>query len=152
MSQNQLDRRKFLSVGAAGVAVAAVGMRAVIAQDENGEGTPVATPGTPGATPGASPAASPAAGATEITVVAIDIDYERAELSMPADTDVEVTLVNEGALPHDWNVEDTEFGTEVIPGGEETTITVNLPAGDYIYFCSVPGHREAGMEGTLTVE
>jgi uncharacterized cupredoxin-like copper-binding protein len=155
MSHSQFDRRKFVSIGAIGVAAAAVGISAVVAQDDD-EGTPVATPGTPGATPaatpGASPVASPAASGTSITVVGIDIAYEQTELMIPADTDVEVTLVNEGTLEHDWNVEDTDFGTEIIPGGEETTITVNLSAGEYVYFCSVPGHREAGMEGTLTVE
>jgi uncharacterized cupredoxin-like copper-binding protein len=40
--------------------------------------------------------------------------------------------------------------TDVITA-ETTTLTENLDAGDYIFYCSVSGHREAGMEGTLTV-
>ena len=147
MAQGQIDRRKFFSVGAVGIAASAVGMRAVMAQD--GTSTPVASPG---ASPEASPSASPAAGGTAVTVTAVDIDFEPSELTIPADTDVEITLVNEGVLQHDFNIEDTEFHTELLDAGKEETITVNLSAGEYVYFCSVPGHREAGMEGTLTVE
>ncbi|CAN5810663.1 hypothetical protein BH20CHL2_BH20CHL2_12340 [soil metagenome] len=156
MSQAQFGRRKFVSIGAVGVAATAIGISAVVAQDDDDNGTPVATSGTagatPGATPGASPMASPEASGTSLTVIGIDIAYEQEELTIPADTDIEITFVNEGALEHNFVVEDSEFATEVLAGGEEETITVNLTAGEYIYFCSVPGHRAAGMEGTLTVE
>lgn len=68
---------------------------------------------------------------------------------------VTVHLTNESPVPHDVAIEDEggkEIGkTEVIAEGEDET-TVNLKPGEYTFFCSVPGHREAGMEGTLTVE
>lgn len=158
MSRAQFNRRKFVSVGAIGVAVSAIGIGAVVAQEEQDEsGGPGATPGaspgaSPMASPGASPAASPVASGGPITITAVDIAYDQDELTIPADTDVEVTLVNDGALQHDWVVEDSDFATELLNGGEEETITVNLPAGEYVYFCSVPGHQAAGMEGTLIVE
>ena len=71
---------------------------------------------------------------------------------MPADTDVTIHLTNEGMLQHDFVIEDTDFRTELLNGGESDEIVVNLPAGEYTYYCSVAGHREAGMVGTLTVE
>ncbi len=42
-------------------------------------------------------------------------------------------------------------GTDVITD-DTTTATVELEAGDYTFYCSVPGHQDGGMEGDLTVE
>jgi plastocyanin len=36
--------------------------------------------------------------------------------------------------------------------GSTTTLALQLPPGNYVFFCSVPGHRQSGMEGTLIVE
>jgi uncharacterized cupredoxin-like copper-binding protein len=33
-----------------------------------------------------------------------------------------------------------------------TSFNVTLKTGTYTYYCSVPGHRQAGMQGTLTVK
>lgn len=147
MSMKQFDRRKLLAAGAFTTTAAAVGIRAVVAHD--GEGTPKATPGTPHASPVASPAA--ASGETA-TITGVDIGFEPSELAIPADVDVEIVFVNEGVLEHDLHIEDTEFASDHLMGEGSTTMTVNLPAGEYAYICTVAGHREAGMEGTLIVE
>ena len=69
----------------------------------------------------------------------------------------EVTLEfsNGQSTPHDVALEDssgkTVGQTEVIAEGEDTAV-VNLKPGTYKFFCTIPGHREAGMEGTLTVK
>lgn len=66
-----------------------------------------------------------------------------------------VDFTNPQPLSHDVAIEDSsgsEVGaTEVIGEGSDSTV-VDLKPGDYTFFCTVPGHREAGMEGTLTVK
>jgi uncharacterized cupredoxin-like copper-binding protein len=69
--------------------------------------------------------------------------------------EVTVNFTNPQPLSHDVAIEDSSgkevAATEVIGEGSDSTVA-NLKAGKYTFFCSVPGHREAGMEGTLTVK
>ncbi len=68
---------------------------------------------------------------------------------------VTIDFNNPQSLTHDVAIEDSSGGevgaTELIADGSDST-TVNLEPGTYTFYCSVPGHREAGMEGTLTVK
>ena len=119
------------------------------------DGTPSASPmASPAGSPAASPAASPVAGqpASGITVEMVDIAFNPTELSIPADTDVTVNLANNGVLPHNFNIDEVNVHSGDVPGGESTTLTLNLPAGSYKYYCNIPGHAESGMVGQLTVE
>ncbi len=81
----------------------------------------------------------------------VDITYEVKEFSIPANTDVVVTLPNHGALEHNFVIDELSIASPLVPGGESGSVTINAPAGEYQYYCSVPGHKEAGMVGTLTV-
>lgn len=68
---------------------------------------------------------------------------------------VTIDFNNPQALPHDVKIESKSGeeigGTETVSEGSDSA-TVNLKPGAYTFYCSVPGHREAGMEGTLTVK
>jgi plastocyanin len=68
---------------------------------------------------------------------------------------VTVDFTNPQPLTHDVAIEDssgkTIGKTELIAEGSDSAV-VNLKPGEYTFYCSVPGHREAGMEGTLTVK
>ena len=80
--------------------------------------------------------------------------YDATALEAPAGT-VSLVLTNDSSVPHNVAIE-AEDGTvvvegEIFSGGGTRTTTAELEAGTYTFFCSVPGHREAGMEGTLTV-
>jgi len=69
---------------------------------------------------------------------------------------VSIDFNNPQTLSHDVAVEDSsgkELGkTELVAQGSSTGTIGTLKPGKYTFFCTVPGHREAGMEGTLTVE
>jgi plastocyanin len=68
---------------------------------------------------------------------------------------VTVDFNNPQGLTHDVAIENEKgetVGQTDLIAGEETSTTVNLKPGTYKYYCTVPGHREAGMEGTLVVK
>jgi mono/diheme cytochrome c family protein len=58
---------------------------------------------------------------------------------------------NESGTPHNIVIDGKGKG-EVVQDGGVSEFEADFTAGDYEYYCSVPGHREAGMEGKLTVE
>jgi plastocyanin len=104
--------------------------------------TQIATP-----VPAASPEAEPAA----LTITMFDLAFEPKTVTIPADTPVTITLVNQGFLPHNLSIPDHDVSVNV-KGGETSTVVVTLPAGEYRFVCGIPGHTEAGMTGTLVVE
>jgi len=60
---------------------------------------------------------------------------------------------NDGKIPHDLvvNGEGMKKGTPLIDPGQSNSLKVDLKAGTYDVYCSVPGHKQAGMDLTLTV-
>ena len=121
--------------------------------DETVVDAAAATPQASGATPaagGEEQAAGAGAGET-VTVESYDIYFEPSELSIPADTDVTVSLPNDGVTLHNFSIDELGISVDIAPGATEETV-INAPAGEYEYYCNVPGHKPAGMLGTLTVQ
>jgi uncharacterized cupredoxin-like copper-binding protein len=58
---------------------------------------------------------------------------------------------NDSSVPHDISLEGGPKG-EVVQGGKTSKITADLKPGKQTFYCSVPGHEQAGMKGTLTVK
>ena len=119
----------------------------------------VAMPGEdPGrlATIGASKAAGTATeqnGVLDIPVAASGLAYKFADATAQAGP-ITVKSENPQTTPHDIAIEGNGVnakGAEVTNGGV-SQFKADLKPGDYTFFCSVPGHREAGMEGKLTVK
>ncbi len=107
--------------------------------------------GTPSASgsPSASAAASPGAALGEITISAFDLGFDPATVDVAEPGVYTVLFDNTGAIAHDLTFAD---GTKLTAeAGEMATGTITIPAGGTTFLCTVPGHSDAGMTGTVTV-
>lgn len=91
-------------------------------------------------------------GSDAVTIVSTEFAFDPDTFTIAADTDVVVTLDNSGGIvEHDLTID--ELDVEIYAGPTEIVDgTINAPAGTYTFYCSIPGHREAGMHGVLTVQ
>jgi heme/copper-type cytochrome/quinol oxidase subunit 2 len=100
------------------------------------------------------PASTPIPGAPEVRVTLGNFFLEPSVIRLPKNADVNLTVVNPAstAVAHDLTV--PALGIHVVArAGESVTIGLRaLPAGTYDAFCSVPGHIETGMRGSVVVE
>ncbi len=113
--------------------------------------SPKATTGTPA--PPSSPAAGNASSSLKLVASpAGQLSYDTKQLSAKAGT-VTITMANMSQLEHNVTIASgsTVLGATPTFGGGTRTLTLKLKPGTYTFYCSVPGHRQAGMEGTLTV-
>lgn len=124
-----------------GVRVVAVGAAIAVACGSGGQGASDASGGGGGS-----------GGASSVQVTGTDaLEYAPSNLTAAAGT-VTITLRAEPATRHTVVIEELD-DREVVAAeaGAEATGTVDLEPGEYTFYCDVPGHRPAGMEGTLTV-
>jgi plastocyanin len=80
--------------------------------------------------------------------------YQETSLTAKAGNDT-IDFDNPAPLAHDVCVEDSggkQLGCSDTVTDGKASLTLNLKSGTYTYYCSVDGHRAAGMEGTLTVQ
>lgn len=170
--------RRFLLVAA--LSVAALGIAACNGDGEgdglddplNGDGTTTTTQtatetATQTETATATETADGGGGsAGALDVEMIDINYSQNEITATAGEELAIDFENTGVLEHTFTIDEIEAeGVSDEYQGDEAAIDVVLQAGEtaslsftpteageYEFYCTVPGHREAGMVGTLTVE
>lgn len=100
-----------------------------------------------------------------------DIEFSQDELTFATGEVIELELENAGGLEHDFTINRIGTPSAVEAGsggeqrhggsfavhvaldrGEEATVRLRLDEpGEYHFYCNVPGHRSAGMQGTITV-
>lgn len=80
--------------------------------------------------------------------------FEEKNVTTTAGNDT-IEFDNASSTPHNVQIEDSSgadvAGTDTI-SGSQTSTTADLKPGTYTFYCSIPGHRDAGMEGTITVK
>lgn len=97
---------------------------------------------------------APAGGGAMLSVTGTDgLMFEPDRLSASAG-EATVELTAQEGVRHTFAVEGVKGGEPIVEAqpGQTATGSVQLEPGTYTFFCDVPGHREAGMEGTLTVK
>jgi plastocyanin len=110
-----------------------------------------------GTTP--DPTASETTGGTDSSTIKLSADpsgalrYEQPAVDAKAG-ELTLEFTNEASVPHDVKIEDAgeEIGGTDDISNDTVSTKLDLKPGRYTFYCSVGGHREAGMEGTLNVE
>ena len=93
----------------------------------------------------------PYAEATVVEVTATDLAFDPSSITIDAGQATNLRLTNEGQVFHDLTIPDLDVTLAAEPGETDTAaITVDTP-GTSEFLCTVPGHADAGMRGTLTV-
>ncbi len=91
-------------------------------------------------------------GALTWTILSSDLVYDEAPSTGTAG-EVTIAMDNQSGLEHNVVFEGFQSDAALVDGAAVIDVaTVEVPAGTYTYYCSIPGHRAAGMEGEITFQ
>ena len=89
---------------------------------------------------------------TEIKMTAAEFVFTPKDISAPAGKGIKLTIKNTGTVEHDFTIDSPAVKIPVPVAREVSKSIGTLPAGTYAFWCTVAGHKEGGMTGTLTVK
>src|SRR5687768_1888242 len=92
-----------------------------------------------------------AAQAKALNVVATDLKFDSKETKLEGPGQVKVRLENQGVIEHDFSIEGLRGKAYAGPKKTGEGTFQIATAGTYVFYCSIPGHKEAGMQGKLVV-
>jgi uncharacterized cupredoxin-like copper-binding protein len=143
-------KRRFAALIVVGAAIA-VPVAGCGGGDDNDNTSADTSEATQASTSGGE-AATGAGGTVDLT--ATDYKFNPSDTSVKSG-EVTFTLKNDGGTAHSLEIEDVNGQDQELEGdvspGQDGTLKVNLPPGKYEFYCPVPGHKELGMEGDITV-
>ncbi len=130
----------FAGVLAAGAISSSAGMRSL--EEESAEGGEVPAP----------PVGVEIPEGALLFAAGTGLEFTEAPTTATAG-EVTIALDNSGGLPHNVTIEGVNGDRPIVEATNAVEVgTVTLDPGTYTFYCSVPTHREGGMEGSLTVE
>jgi nitrite reductase (NO-forming) len=91
------------------------------------------------------------AGARTVDIAAADFSFQPAEITVRAGEVVNLRLQNKGVTVHDLVIPSHGVWLVAPPGASVAAGFRADRPGEYEFYCSVPGHREAGMTGKIIV-
>jgi uncharacterized cupredoxin-like copper-binding protein len=98
---------------------------------------------------GASAAPAP----TSVTITGTEFAYDPSTVFATAGSSVKLVLENKGTVEHDINIDALGLQMDLVKPGQTGELTVpDVKAGSYQFWCTVAGHKEAGMTGVLEVK
>lgn len=104
----------------------------------------------PGNRPVVDVPSTPVSPAAPVTVTVQEMAFIPGRIEVPAGR-ITLQLTNAGSLEHDFSVDALHISPNVRPG-ETVEVTFDAKPGEYAVYCSLPGHKDAGMAATLAVE
>ena len=144
--QNWLQRyQSHLLIGGLSVLVTAIALSPLILGSMSRSGT-LAAPA-----PGRATNTAPTSLTSNVAVTASEFTFTPTSAQVPVGQRVTFTLTNTGVVEHDLTIQGTGFAISANPGQTATgEFTFDKPAV-LTFVCSIPGHKDAGMKGTLNV-
>ena len=120
---------------------------------ELGGGTEASPPGGAKPSGGTSQQAKGPGGTLKLAADPTQIAYDTTSLASKPGK-VTIDFDNPSQVSHDVAIAKgtQEIAKSDLIAASSTSVTADLAPGKYVFFCTVPGHREAGMQGTLTVK
>lgn len=87
----------------------------------------------------------------KVTLEAKDIMWNLETIEAKVNQPIEITVRNEGALDHDFVIEELGIDILLSPGDIQVVEFTVDHAGTIAYICNIPGHEEAGMVGQIII-
>lgn len=101
----------------------------------------------------APPPTPPPSPAKEVIVNGFEWGFSPSTITVNKGDKVRLTFRNTGAAMHNLKIDELGvFSGNIGPGGSTVVDFTADKTGTFAYYCSIPGHREAGMEGQITIQ
>jgi plastocyanin len=117
------------------------------------ESSPVKAESENAPAPKPQPAAKGPGGTLQLAASPTQLAFDTTKLTSKAGK-VTIDFDNPAAIEHDVAIEQNgkQIAVSELVAEGKTSVSADLAPGTYTYLCTVPGHAEAGMEGTLVVK